>query len=273
MSADLHVHSTASDGTDSPMQIVNIALDKGLSAIALTDHDTTDGIAAALDTARGTGLEVIPGVELNTDWEDTEIHILGFYLEYRSSSLQGILKEMRQARAARAEKMLAKLTDLGIRVTYEDVQKIAGEATICRPHIAQAMIAAGCVTSVKEAFDKYIGRGMPAYVPRTKLDPFTAIAVIERAKGVPVLAHPGLANRDNLIPAFVKKGLLGLEVYYPLHTPEMIEKYQWYSKKFGLVMTGGTDYHGPDSGYPSLGTVSVPMETVEKLRTLHSFVE
>lgn len=273
MFADLHVHSTASDGSDNPEKIVQIALSQGLSAIALTDHDTTDGIAAALIEAQGTGLQVIPGVELNTDWEGTDIHILGYYVDYRAPILLGILEEMRRSRLERAEKMLAKLAGLGIRLRSEDVAKIAGEAAICRPHIAQAMVDAGYVASKKEAFEKYIGRGLPAYVPHTKLDPFTAISVIEKARGVAVLAHPGLANRDNLIPALVKRGLLGLEVYYPLHTPEMIDKYRWYSKKYGLVMTGGTDYHGPDSDYPPLGTVSVPMETVEKLQRLHSFID
>lgn len=273
MFADLHVHSTASDGSDEPKKIVNIALSKGLSAIALTDHDTTDGIEAALAEARGTGLQLIPGVELNTDWEGTDIHILGYYIEYRAPFFLNTLAEMRRSRLTRAEGMLAKLADLGIRLRFEDVARIAGEAAICRPHIAQAMVEAGYVASKKEAFERYIGRGLPAYVPHSKLDPFTAIAVIEKAKGVPVLAHPGLADRDDLIPALVKKGLLGLEVYYPLHTPEMIEKYRWYSKKYGLVMTGGTDYHGPDSDYPPLGSVSVPMETVEKLQRLHSFID
>lgn len=273
MSADLHVHTTASDGTQTPEEIVDLACKKGLSAIALTDHDTTDGIDLAREAASGTGLEIIPGVELNTDWEDTEIHILGYFLDYRSLYLQEILDKMRQAREERAEKMIAKLSALGVALSYENLKKIAGKATICRPHIAQAMIAAGYVSSIKEAFEKYIGRGKEAYVPRTRMDPFTAIAVIEKAKGVPVLAHPGLANRDNLIPALVKKGLLGIEVYYPQHTPEMIDKYRWYSKRYCLVMTGGTDYHGAGRDYPPLGAVSISMEDVERLRMVHSFID
>jgi predicted metal-dependent phosphoesterase TrpH len=273
MSADLHVHTTASDGTQTPEEIVVLACERGLSGIALTDHDTTAGIDLARQAASGTGLEIIPGIELNTEWEDTEIHILGYFLDYQSTYLQGILDKMRQAREKRAKKMINKLTALDIVLSYEDLKKIAGKATICRPHIARAMIAAGYVSSIKEAFEKYIGLGKPAYVPRTRMDPFTAIAVIERAKGVPVLAHPGLANKDTLIPALVKKGLLGIEVYYPLHTPEMIDKYRWYSKRYCLVITGGTDYHGPGRDYPPLGSISVPMEDVERLRMLHSFID
>jgi len=240
--------------------------------ISLTDHDTTDGIERALNSARGTALEVIPGVEINSDWEDTEVHILGYYIDYHSQKLQEVLQEMRQARDLRAAKIIEKLKELGISINYEQVKKIAGTAPVGRPHIARAMVECGYVSTIEEAFEGYLERGKPAYVPRTKMDPLTAISVIEKANGVPVLAHPGLMNRDSLIPALVKKGLLGIEVYYPLHDQEMIEKYKWYCRKYAQVMTGGTDYHGPGTGYPMLGEVGVDQEAVENLKFIHSLI-
>lgn len=272
MYADLHIHSTASDGTLMPEEIVELALKKNLSVISLTDHDTTDGIVRALNSARGTNLEVIPGVEINTDWEDTEVHILGYYIDYHSQQLQQILHEMRQARDLRAAKMIEKLKELGISIDYERVKKIAGRAPVGRPHVARAMVECGYVNSIKDAFEGYLERGKPGYVPRTKMDPFTAISVIEKANGIPVLAHPGLMERDNLIPALVKKGLMGIEVFYPLHDQELTEKYMWFCRKYALVMTGGTDHHGPDTGYPMVGEVRVDQKSVENLKFLYSLL-
>ena len=273
MYADLHIHSTASDGIHAPDKIVDFALKKGLSVISLTDHDSTDGIDQAVEAARGTHLEVIPGIEINTDWEETEVHILGYYLDYNLRSFQDTLDEIRQTREERAKKMVDKLADIGVVLTYEQVKRIAGEATICRPHIAQAMIKGGYVSSIKDAFDRYLSRGKPGYVPRTKLDPFSAIAIIERAEGIPVLAHPGLSKRDDLIPALVKKGLLGIEVYYPYHTTDMVDNYRWFCQKYGLVMTGGTDYHGPGTEYPHLGEVGVEKKSVDNLKLMRSFLD
>lgn len=272
MYADLHIHSTASDGTLMPEEIVELALKKDLSVISLTDHDTTDGIERALNSAKGTNLEVIPGVELSTDWEDTEVHILGYYIDYHSQQLQEVLHEMRRARDLRAAKIIEKLKGLGISIDYAQVKKIAGQAPVGRPHIARAMVECGYASSIKEAFEGYLQRGKPAYVPRTKIHPYEAISIIEKANGVPVLAHPGLMNRDSLIPALVKKGLLGIEVFYPLHDQEMTEKYKWYCRKYALVMTGGTDHHGPGTEYPMLGEVGVDQQAVEKLKFIYSLL-
>ncbi|HHW28099.1 MAG TPA: PHP domain-containing protein [Syntrophomonadaceae bacterium] len=272
MYADLHIHSTASDGTLVPEEIVELALQKNLSVISLTDHDTTDGIDRALNSAKGTNLEVIPGVEISTDWEDTEVHILGYYIDYHSQQLQEVLYEMRQARDLRAAKIIEKLKDLGISIDYEHVKKIAGKAPVGRPHIARAMVECGYVSSINDAFEGYLARGKPGYVPRIKMHPYEAISIIEKANGVPVLAHPGLMNRDSLIPALVKKGLLGIEVFYPLHDQEMTEKYKWYCRKYALVTTGGTDHHGPGTGYPMLGEVGVDREDVENLKFIYSLL-
>jgi predicted metal-dependent phosphoesterase TrpH len=272
MYADLHIHSTASDGTLDPGEIIKLALKKNLSVISLTDHDTTDGIQEALDNARNTNLEVIPGIEINTDWDNTEVHILGYFIDYQSQQLQKVLNEMRHERDLRAIKMIKKLSELGLTIEYDLVKQIAGDATVGRPHIARAMIECGYVKNIEQAFDDYLERGKPGYVPRTKIDPFSAISVIEKAGGVPVLAHPGLMKRDNLIPALVKKGLLGIEVYYPLHDQEATEKYIWYCHKYSLVMTGGTDHHGPGTGYPMLGEVGVEKESVDNLKNMYGIL-
>jgi len=272
MYADLHIHCNASDGILTPEEIVNLALQKGLSVISITDHDTTEGMERALDAAGGTGLEVIPGIELNADWDEAEVHILGYYLDYNFQPFRDALCEIRRARERRAKLMIANLAKMGVDLSCEQVKRIAGEATICRPHIARAMMEKGYVNSINDAFERYLSPGKPGYVPREKLHPFAAIAMIERAKGIPVLAHPALSKRDDLIPAFVKKGLLGIEVYYPLHKPEMVEKYMWFCRKYGLVMTGGTDFHGPGTAYPSLGAVDVPKKSVENLKLLRSFL-
>ncbi|NPV28290.1 MAG: PHP domain-containing protein [Firmicutes bacterium] len=272
MSADLHVHSTASDGTLTPEEIVNQAVQSGLSAISLTDHDTVDGIYSALRTATGKDLELVPGIELNTDWEGIEVHILGYYIEFQAGWFQQALNDLRNAREERAAAMIGKLKKIGISLSPARVKEIAGPAPIGRPHIAQALIEAGYVSSVEEAFQCYLGQGKPAYVARHRLSPFQAIALIRKGGGIPVLAHPGLMDRDELIPEFIKAGLLGIEVYYPRHTPEMIARYVWICQKSGLIMTGGSDSHGPGLDYPPLGTITVPDQTVADLKLLHQLL-
>jgi len=267
MPADLHIHSTASDGRLTPEEIVKQALAAGLTAIALTDHDTVDGVPTALQAAETSGLEVITGVEFNTDLDGAEIHILGYYLTL-GDYLAGTLASLRTAREDRAKMIIARLDRLGIRIDYDRLKQMAGRATLGRPHIARALIEAGYTASVGEAFERYLTRGKPAYVSHHRLDPFTAIETVLKAEGIPVLAHPGLAKKDDLIPEFVARGLLGIEVYYPFHTPGDVARYEKICLEHGLVMTGGTDCHGPGANYPSLGMVTVPDETVLQLKQL-----
>jgi len=269
MPADLHIHSTASDGRLTPEEIVKQALAAGLSAIALTDHDTVDGVQAALQAAGSSGLEVITGIEFNTDLDGAEIHILGYYLTL-GNDLAGTLAILRTAREARAKMIIARLDRLGIRIDYDRLKQVAGRATLGRPHIARALYEAGYTASVGEAFERYLARGKPAYVSHHMLDPFTAIETVLKADGIPVLAHPGLAKKDDLIPEFVARGLLGIEVYYPFHTPGDVARYEKICLELGLVMTGGTDCHGPGSSYPSLGVVTVPDETILQLKQLRN---
>jgi predicted metal-dependent phosphoesterase TrpH len=267
MPADLHVHSMASDGRLGPEEIVAEARRAGLDAFALTDHDTMAGIQAALRAAGSSGPEVIPGIEFNTELEGTEIHILGYYLN-EDANLSQTLNVLREARENRAKAIIAKLNQLEIQIEFDQLRRVSGQATMGRPHIARVLAEAGYAVSAEEAFDRYLGKGKPAYVSQRRMDPFLAIATILKAGGIPVLAHPGLAARDDLIPDFIDKGLLGIEVFYPLHASGDVARYRQICLEHGLVMTGGTDYHGPGHRYPPLGTVLAPDETVAQLKRL-----
>jgi len=264
---DLHLHSTASDGQFSPSELVAMALDRNLLAIAITDHDTTAGIDEALEAARGTGLEVIPGVEISCDVPHEEVHLLGYYLDYHHPALQGKLRAMRDARLQRAKGMLAKLAALGSPLPWEMVAELAGDGSVGRPHIAQAMVRMGCVDSTDEAFDLYIGRSGPAYVERYRLSPSDAVLLIKEAHGLPVLAHP--LRVMHFLLALVEWGLVGLEVYYNGYSAEDIQELAALARKFDLIPTGGSDFHGPGVlDTVDMGGVWVPVESVKRLRAL-----
>lgn len=264
---DLHLHTTASDGQFSPSELVAMALERDLRAIAITDHDTTTGIDEALEAARGTELEVIPGVEISCDVPHEEVHLLGYYLDHHHPALQGKLHAMRDARLRRAKGMLAKLAALGLPLPWEMVAELAGDGSVGRPHIAQSMLKMGYVASTDEAFDLYIRRNGPAYVERYKLGPSDAVSLIEEARGLPVLAHP--LKVTHFLPSLVEAGLVGLEVYYNGYSPEDIRELAALASKFDLIPTGGSDFHGPDVlDTVEMGGVWVPMESVERLRAL-----
>lgn len=264
---DLHLHTTASDGQFSPSELVAMALERNLLAIAITDHDTTAGIDEAWEAARGTGLEVIPGVEISCDVPHEEVHLLGYYFDHHHQALQGKLHAMRDARLRRAKGMLARLTALGLPLPWEMVAELAGDGSVGRPHIAQSMLKMGYVASTDEAFDLYIGRNGPAYVERYKLGPSDAVSLIEEARGLPVLAHP--LKVMHFLPSLVEAGLVGLEVYYNGYSPEDIRELAALARKFDLIPTGGSDFHGPDVlDTVEMGGVWVPMESVERLRAL-----
>jgi len=266
---DLHIHSTASDGTLTPSEVVRLALACGLRVIALTDHDTVSGVAEAQTAAAGTKLEVIAGVEINTAGDGTSLHMLGFYVDSQNPPLVEKLQTMREARLGRARKMIERLDEMGMPLAWEKVRTLAGGESVGRPHVARAMLDQGYVATVQEAFDRFIGPGCPAHVSRLRLSPTETIQTIVGAGGVPVLAHPahsGLAVVER-IPEFAGYGLRGLEVYYPCHSPEDVEMLLGLCREHNLIATGGTDFHSPDSeeGAP-LGSIYVPMECVERLR-------
>ena len=264
---DLHLHTTASDGAYAPAAVVALARERGLQTIAITDHDSVEGVAEAL-AAAGHGLEVIAGVEINTDIPQSEVHILGYYVDYRHAELRDVLQRLRDFRRDRARRMVEKLNRLGMPLDWQRVAALAGDGAVGRPHVAQALVERGYVADVSQAFDLYIGREGPAYVERYKLTPTEATRLIVRAGGLPVLAHPsGLANLTLLLDELTAAGLVGLEAYYTGYLPEETQSLLALAQKYGLVATGGSDFHGGSIlPHADLGSVFVPMAAVAALQ-------
>ncbi|QSZ26385.1 PHP domain-containing protein [Aceticella autotrophica] len=268
MFADLHIHSTASDGTNSPSKIVKLAKEKGLNTISLTDHDTVDGIEEALKKANELNIEIIPGIELNSNDGEQEVHILGYFINYKNNKLKSRLKKIIDSRIVRANTIIEKLNNLNISITMKDVLEFANEKFIGRPHIARAMIKKNYVKTVKEAFEKYIGEGGPAYVPRTyRLYPQDSIKYIIEAGGIPVLAHPVLLKNKNIIGNLMNNGLKGIEVYHSKQSSEESEYYYKFALENNLLITGGSDFHGIEvDGKDLLGTIKLDYKYVELLK-------
>jgi predicted metal-dependent phosphoesterase TrpH len=263
---DLHVHTTASDGRNTPAEVVRLAVELGLSTIALTDHDTTAGLPEAQSTAAEYDLKVLNGIELSSESDVGEVHILGYCIDPDHAGLQSMLRKLRDARVDRARRMVDKLRELGVIITWERVQALAGEGAIGRPHVARALKEAGHVRTLGEAFDRWIANDGPAYVPRFRLTPEAAIALIREAGGVAVLAHPALSGNLSLVPQLVEAGMSGLEVYYPEHSPSDQEKLLGLCEQYGLFPTGGSDFHGlAHDGHAPMASVPVPPEVVEYL--------
>lgn len=263
---DLHTHTTASDGLFSPTDVVRLALEQDLAAIAIVDHDTTAGIAEAQEAAFGTGLEVVPGVELSAEGEWGDFHILGLYVNLQNGPLQKRLETLREGRVARAVRMLERLAALGVPLEWEDVAGLAGKAAVGRMHIARALVQRGYVANIGEAFQRYIGWGGPAYVPRARLSPAEAIHLIREAGGVAVLAHPAASGVVAHIPMLVSLGLQGIEVYYPEHSPEDVNALLGIARCYRLLITGGSDFHGEPGAGALLGSLDVPFHLLQEVR-------
>lgn len=268
---DLHIHTTASDGLFTPKEVIHWAYKKNLKAVAITDHDTIDGIEEALKEGKKYNIEVVPGVEINTSYENLEIHILGYYIDYKDSWFQNWLQRIRRARYTRAKKIIEKLNKLDFKITMNEIIDIAGTGAIGRPHIARALINHNYVQDKKEAFEKYIGKGKPAFVKRYKITPAEAIQVIFHCKGIPVLAHPGLINNDGdsvfIIKNLLDAGLQGLEVFHSKHNQDVIKKYYAIANEYHLLITGGSDCHGDlVNGEPILGTLNIDEKYLNQLR-------
>ncbi len=266
---DLHTHSTASDGVYSPCELLHRAGGAGLRVLALTDHDSTDGIEEATQVAKTLAMEFIPGIEINTDGSGSEVHILGYFLEYQRPEFQNVLQVLRDARVHRGERMVERLNKQGIHITWERVRQIAHGA-VGRPHIAQALLEAGYVQSIPEAFEKYIGTGCPAYVPRYKLTVEDAIHLIVSANGLPVMAHPAELLHSgalrNWLPVLREAGMVGLETYYGQYSPAIEHELKALAAEYHLIPTGGSDFHGPGIHPTPLGGHYVPYESVERLK-------
>jgi predicted metal-dependent phosphoesterase TrpH len=266
---DLHSHTTASDGSLAPRELVRLAVRHGVRVLAITDHDSTDALPEAFDEApRHPGLTIVPGLEVNCDVEGGEVHVLGYLVDVEAEWFQAFLRAQRAERAARVHRIAARLAELGMPIDPAEVFAIVREGSPGRPHVAQVMVDRGYVRSVREAFDRFLHTGGPAHVPRKRLTPADAVAVIRRARGVPVLAHPGLAHQDAMIPDLVARGLMGIEAHYPEHSATQTASYLEICRRFDLVATGGSDYHGPHTGRTAPpGTPNVPWSSWEGLRT------
>lgn len=253
-----------------------MAADRALQVIAIADHDTTLGLNEALAAGAESGVEVIPAIELSCDVESGELHMLGYYLNYEDADFQAELQRLRQGRYGRAEAMVRKLSDMGYPIDFDRVQALAAGGTIGRPHVAQALVEASHVNNSREAFERLIGRDGPAYVPRAKLSPAEACRLIRKVGGVPVFAHPYIIDYDRSVlqplpvaeslPELVKAGLLGLEVYYPSYTTELIGQLLALARQHHLIVTGGSDFHGEGRAGAPLGSVYVPFKCVRQLK-------
>lgn len=261
--ADLHIHTNFSDGTFSPAEVVLLAKQSGIDCISITDHDTLKAYTSFLPAE---GIEIIPGIELSADIDNSEAHILGYGIETQERWFQEKLAELCENRVRRMDEMCRKLNVLGIPVKVADVLAFAGNSCVGRLHLARILAKKGFVLSPQAAFNKYIADGGPAYVSKFGLKPQEAIRSILEAKGIPVLAHPYSLVNQNLIPEFVKAGLMGLEVFYPEHRPSQIEHYQKLAKEYGLLITGGSDCHGQAKPEVKLGMAKIPYMLVEKLK-------
>jgi 3',5'-nucleoside bisphosphate phosphatase len=274
---DLHSHTTASDGELSPRELVRKAVKHGVEVLAVTDHDSTEGLGEALEEARGhPKLTLVAGLEINCDVAGGEVHVLGYFAAvsggaggdgWRTPWFQDFLGEQRAERVARVHRIAERLAALGMPIDPADVFAIVKEGSAGRPHVAQVMVNYGYVRSVREAFERFLRSGGPANVPRTRLTPVDAVRLIRRAGGVPVLAHPGVGNKDDMIPELIGAGLEGIEAYYAEHSSGQTAAYLALCRSHDLVATGGSDFHGPRTGRTNPpGTPAVPTAAWDALR-------
>ena len=260
---DLHAHSTASDGSRPPRDVVREARRVGLAALALTDHDTLDGVPEAVAAGAELGVRVVPGVELSAVEDDVETHILGLHLS-ETGELETRLVQLRDMRRSRAERIVVRLNELGVRIEFSAVLEQSAGGAIGRPHIARAMIAEGWATDFRDAFDRYLGNGRSAYVGKDRLPVRDAIELIHRAGGLAVLAHPAHAGTRERVAAFVGEGIDGVEVRHPSHSAEDTARLLALVEHFSLVPSGGSDWHGASDGPRTLGMMRVPAEWLER---------
>lgn len=260
---DLHMHSTASDGSRSPAEVVRAAKRASLAAIALTDHDTVSGLAEASRVGAELGIRVVNGVELSAVEGETETHLLGLHLR-DTAVLERALGELREMRGRRAARIVELLQSHGVQVTLDDVLMQAGAGAIGRPHVARALVADGWATDVRDAFDRYLGAGRPAYVAKDQLGMREAIAMVHAAGGLAILAHPGAGGTRERIEPLVGLGLDGVEVKHPSHSPQDVARMRACVDQLGLIPSGGSDWHGAADGPRTIGMMHVPIEWLRR---------
>lgn len=266
LAADLHIHTIASDGTYTPRQVLEEARRVGLTAISITDHDSVESLPDVISLASDYGIEVIAGIEISVELDDSEMHLLGYFIDYQDRVLLGSLSELRKIRTERTRKMLQKLEEMGFSLDMETLLPGQMTGATGRLHIALGLLRAGYTGSIHEAFNKYIGNDGPAYIPKQKLEKEEAMEMILRAGGVPVLAHPGQLDRDDLIPELIDLGLAGLEAFYPSHSRFKTNHYVELARHYNILATGGSDCHGANKENVIMGEVRVPYQVVLELK-------
>jgi len=266
MFADLHLHTKFSDGTYTPEELVGHASRRGFAAIALTDHDTVEGCPRAALACQQAGIEFVPGAELTAEQEGSELHILGYLMDTGNSRLLEEMARFQSVRQNRIREMVARLNQIKVPLREEAVFELANCRAPGRPHVARALVAAGLCGSLDEAFERFLRRHRPAWVPKFKMSAAHAIELIHQAGGLAVMAHPGLNHNDEIIPAMVEAGLDGIECFHTKHSTTMSERYLEMADRFELLVTGGSDCHGMSKGKPLIGTVKLPYEHVEALK-------
>ena len=264
--ADLHLHTQFSDGTFTPEELVGRASKLGFAAIALTDHDSVEGCARAAAACAAVQMEFIPGAELTAEHDDTEVHILGYFLDTQNKVLLDRIGKFQAVRQNRIYEMCAALNKLGIPLKAESVFALANCKSPGRPHVARALVKEKLIGNLDEAFEKYLKKGRPAWVPKNKMSALEGIELIHQAGGLAVMAHPGLNRTDDIIPGLVKAGLDGIECFHTKHSTVMSERYLEIAEKYDLLVTGGSDCHGFSKKQPLIGTVKLPYEHVEKMK-------
>lgn len=266
---DLHLHTHHSDGTMTVEQIVNLAKEKNIELIAITDHDTVSGVKEAQEIGAQIGVKVIPGIEINTEYKKREVHILGYFIDIHNEELSRTISLLREGRVGRVKRIISKLNSLDIDITFDDVLKEGKGESIGRPHVALAMIKKGYGDSVSEIFDNYLEIGKPAYVERFKLSPFDAVKLVQQSGGIAVLAHPKLVWDEQIVEELLPH-LDGLEVYHSEHEEDDITLYLEKAHIHNLIITGGSDCHGDGKSKKALlGTVTVPLEYTETLLEIY----
>ena len=264
---DLHLHTYYSDGTFTPEQVAKAAEEMKLAAISLTDHDTIEGCDRLAKACDERNIEFIPGTELSVDIEGNEMHLLGYFLDTQNERLITETTNYQQNRTNRVHGLVDQLNELGIELDADDVFDLAKCKAPGRPHVARALVKHGFCGSVDEAFSRFLRRGATAWVPKTNVDYREGIELIHQAGGLAVMAHPGLNKIDHLIPDLVKAGLDGLECWHTRHPKSTAKRYREMAERYGLIITGGSDCHGAGRGHPLIGTVRVPYEILEKMKS------
>ena len=267
--ADLHLHTQFSDGTFTPEELVWHAQRNGLAGIALTDHDTVEGCERAAAACAAVRMEFIPGAELTAEHADTEVHIIGYFLDAKNRTLLERIAQFQNVRQQRIHEMVAALNKLGVPLKVETVFALANCKSPGRPHVARAMVKEKLIGNLDEAFERFLKKGKPAWVPKTKMSALESIELIHQAGGLAVMAHPGLNRTDEIIPGLVAAGLDGIECFHTKHSTVMSERYLEMAEKYHLLVTGGSDCHGFSKNKPLIGTVRVPFMYVEKLMAAH----